>query len=471
MFLGLLVLAATAAADTIVLKSGRRITATSVVEEGDRVYYDTSAGRLSIRKDLVERVERGIGSGGGFSTGGGSDLPVPAPRVDLGEGFDEVRAQTVTNGSVNRDYLARLEQEAQNGSDAAARRVALGHHAAAMHYIRRGEVDSALSHYRRGLSYAPQHIGLLLSIAYLHLRQSQYTQALEYLERAQRVAPDDPDVAKLSGWAYYGANKIDQAVREWKRAYELRPDSEVEAALEKATRDREEERQYREGETRHFNLRYHGGAAPQLARDILRALEEHFRLIESQLNYTPPESIGVILYTEQAFQDITRAPAWAGALNDGRIRVPVQGLSSLDAELSRVLRHELVHSFVGQKTRNRCPIWLNEGIAQWLEGKRSGETAEAFVNAYEQQKRTLPLASMEGEWTGLSPGGAAAYYAWSLAVVEYVVNRYGMGDIERVLERINTEPTGEGAFRSVMRLEYRELEEETAKYLKQTYLN
>jgi len=469
---GLFLLAGTAAADIIVLKSGRKISATNVIEEGDRIYYETSAGRLSIRKALVVRVERGGGlsGGGGYSSGGGSELPVTAPRVDLGEGFDEVRAQAVQNGSINREYLAKLEGEAQGGDEAAGRRVALGHHAAALHLIRKGEVEEAIGHYRRGLTYAPQHLGLLLSISYLHLKQSQYSQALEYVERAKRATPDDPDVFKLAGWAYYGANKMEDAVREWKRSYELRPDSEVEAALEKARRDQEEESQYREGVTRHFNLRYHGGAAPQLAREILRALEEHFRAIESQINYSPPESIGVILYTEQAFQDITSAPAWAGALNDGRIRVPVQGLAALNSELSRVLKHELVHSFIGQKTRNRCPTWINEGIAQWLESKRSGEMAETFVHAYEQYKRVLPLAEMEGTWTGLSPDAAAAYYAWSLAVVEYIVGRYGMGDVERVLERINTEPSGEGAVQGILRMDYSELGVETVKFLKQTYL-
>ena len=129
------------------------------------------------------------------------------------------------------------------------------------------------------------------------------------------------------GWAYYGANKMDQAIEEWKRAERLRPDPEVEQALAKAERDKSEEESYREGETAHFDLKYYGGATPDLARGILRALEDDFRDLESQLDYTPPEQIAVILYTEQAFADITRAPGWVGALNDGRLRIPVQGLT------------------------------------------------------------------------------------------------------------------------------------------------
>src|SRR5437667_12519400 len=97
--------------------------------------------------------------------------------------------------------------------------------------------------------------------------------------------------------ADYGLNKLDQAVAEWKRALALRPDKEVQVALDKALADKKEEESYKENESSHFKLRYSGAAAPALARDVLRTLEMHFSAIESALNYSPPDSIGVILYT------------------------------------------------------------------------------------------------------------------------------------------------------------------------------
>ncbi|HEX2711324.1 MAG TPA: hypothetical protein VHM88_03745, partial [Candidatus Acidoferrales bacterium] len=291
-----------------------------------------------------------------------------------------------------------------------------------------------------------------------------------YLDRARRVAAGSADVAKLAGWAYYGLNRIEQAVGEWKRAESIRPDAEVERALEKAERDAETESGYREGETRHFVLRYHGGAAPQLAREVLRTLEEHFRTISSELNFTPAESIGVILYTEETFADITRAPGWVGALNDGRIRMPVQGLTSVPVEVSRVLKHELTHSFVQQKTRGRCPVWLQEGLAQWMEGQRSSESAEALVAAKERGGG-IPLAALEGTWMNLPEQAVSYAYAWSLAVVENVVNTYGTGDIVRVLDRLPAEPSAEAASIRVLRMDYAELERETTRYLRHTYLH
>src|ERR1700687_475622 len=47
------------AAHTIVLKNGRRIIAMSVVEEGDKVKYLTSAGELSLPKSIVDHIEKG----------------------------------------------------------------------------------------------------------------------------------------------------------------------------------------------------------------------------------------------------------------------------------------------------------------------------------------------------------------------------------------------------------------------------
>src|SRR5260370_1086823 len=210
-----------------------------------------------------------------------------------------------------------------------------GRRIAALSVVDEGDKGHALADARTAANYAPEEPLMLLSVAYLHLRQSEFKESLDYLDRARRFAPDNADVAKLAGWAYYGLNKLDQAVAEWKRALALRPDSEVQRALDKALADKQEEESYKENESSHFKLRYNGASEPALAlaRDVLRTLEKHFSAIESELNYTPPDPIGVILYTQDAFTDITKAPAWAGALNDGRIPVPLQGLTAVDQTL------------------------------------------------------------------------------------------------------------------------------------------
>ncbi len=132
----------------------------------------------------------------------------------------------------------------------------------------------------------------------------------------------------------------------------------------------------------------------------------------------------MILYTDQTFADITRAPSWAGAINDGRIRIPVQGLTSVTPDLARVLKHELTHSFVGQKTHGRAPTWIQEGVAQYMEGRRSVMSAGSLA-ASAGQGTAPSLQALEGSWLGLSQYEASFAYAWSLAAVESIVQTGG----------------------------------------------
>jgi tetratricopeptide (TPR) repeat protein len=461
-----LLLANETRADTIVLKNGRRIAALSVSVEGDKVRYLTAAGELALPKSIVDHIETGQMPLG--SSAGAANLSITPPSIEPTAANVAAESGAVHDGAVDREFLAAMASEARSGAPGANEKAAVAHHAAAQFELSRGDMERALADERTTLTYAPENPQLLLNVAYMHLRRSEYKQALDYLERARRVAPENPDVPKLAGWAYYSMNKLNQAVSEWQRALALRPDAEVQAALEKAQRDKQEEENYRENESSHFALRYSGESEPGLAREVLHTLETHFSAIESELNYTPPEPIGVILYTRQAFADITRAPGWVGALNDGRIRVPVQGLTQLTPELSRVLKHELTHSFVRQKTRANAPTWLQEGLAQWMEGKRSGPNAHMLLQVYDA-KQAMLLGDLEAPWLRFSSEVVGYAYAWALANIEYIVQVEGMTGVERILDRLAAGSTMEAAVREVLRSDYTDLMESTAQYLRKTY--
>lgn len=465
-------LAVSASADTIYLKNGRKITATHVTQENGQVTYETQAGFLSLPVSIVDHVVREaapLDSTAGTAADRAANLPIAPPSSALAPAADPAASSAVRDGSIDLNLLAKLESEANaNPTPAAVQRVIAAESAAAQFEISVGDFQQAAAHYDVGLRFDPDNLPLLMETAYLHLRRSEYSAALNLLDRARRIEPDSPDAAKLSGWAYYGLNRVADAVTEWKRALSLKPDAEVQHALEKAERDAEEEAGYREGETTHFRLRYNGDAAPDLAREVLQTLETQFEQISSTLNYIPPEPIGVVLYTNQTFTDITRAPSWSGALNDGRIRVPVEGLTSMTDELARVLKHELTHSFVTQKTDGHCPVWLQEGLAQYMEGKRSRTNAGALVSAYDHHM-DFSLASYETSWLNLPRDVAGNAYSWSLATVEAMLTAGTMDDMSQILDRLAAGSTAEDAIHATLHDSYADLSQFTVNYLRKAY--
>ncbi len=145
-----------------------------------------------------------------------------------------------------------------------------------------------------------------------------------------------------------------------------------------------------------------------------------------------------------------------------------QGLTSVNEQLSRVLRHELTHSFLQQKTRGRCPAWLQEGIAQWMEGRRSNTSATGLVATYDQHN-SIPLSSLEISWMQLSGTGASFAYAWSLAAVEAILASGNMGQLVQLVDAVTSTGSTEAAVREVLHESYAELEKQTADYLRTTY--
>src|SRR5260370_35200115 len=118
----------------------------------------------------------------------------------------------VHDGAVDREFLAKAVAEARSGAPQANDAAAIAHHAAALFELSHGDLEDALADRRTALIYAPENPAILLSAAFLHLRRSQNKQALDYLERAKRVAPENPDIPKLAGWAYYGMNKLNEEI-------------------------------------------------------------------------------------------------------------------------------------------------------------------------------------------------------------------------------------------------------------------
>src|SRR5205807_9234226 len=118
--------------------------------------------------------------------------------------------------------------------------------------------------------------------------------------------------------------------------------------------------------------------------------------------------------------------------NDGKLRIPVQGVDSVTSDLAHVLKHELAHSFINQLSGRRCPQWLNEGVAQALEPKSVSSRGRRLAELFQAQHE-IPYNTLEGSFMRLSGMEALLAYDQSLAAVEYISDTYGMSDVRRIL--------------------------------------
>jgi hypothetical protein len=155
-------------------------------------------------------------------------------------------------------------------------------------------------------------------------------------------------------------------------------------------------------------------------------------------------------------------------VNDGKLRIPISGISSMTSALARVLKHELAHSFVNQASGGRCPTWLNEGVAQAVEGKTLASDGRRIGQLFRAQ-HAIPYNVLEGSFMRFSNVEAVVAYDESLAAVEYINETYGMSDVERILERIGQGSSAEAALRATIHSDYGQLVSEVGHFLGTKY--
>jgi tetratricopeptide (TPR) repeat protein len=453
-------------ADIIHLKNGRTIWADHVRENGNHVEYDVGDDSYAISKSSVERIEAGglppayASSSNGQETA--KDLPAFVPEDSL-TGHEDLAGRVVHEGKVDPDALTALEKEGKPELSATA------YFLAGKHEFEHGNLPQARRYFETALRFQPDNSTILNYYALALVRAGNPAAALPYAERSARVNPNSADAYTVLGFVRFSADRTKEAAQAWKRSLELRPDPVVEQYLAKAQRETATEADFSQRESSHFTLRYEGKqTSEQLRRELIATLESEYDDLVRELGVAPRASIPVILYTEQAFFDVTHAPSWSGAVNDGKLRIPVNGLSSMTSDLARVLKHELAHSFVNQASGGRCPTWLNEGIAQAVEPKSLSSNGRRLSQFFRAQQE-VPYNALEGSFMRFSPTEAVLAYDESLAAVQYINDTYGMSDVQRILERLSQGSSAEAALRATIHSDYAQLESEVGQYLASKY--
>jgi tetratricopeptide (TPR) repeat protein len=450
-----------APADVIHLKNGRSIWADQVRESKDRVEYDLGEDTYAIPKSSVDHIE--AGGAVPVHAGASSNAPDITPPAPSFNHEADVAEKVIRDGKVDTDALASL---AQTGNSEIA---ATAYFLAGKHESDHGNFPQAKGYYESALRFQPDNSTLLIYYAATLMRTGHAAEALSYAQHAASIAPDSPDAVAMLGFVEFASDHTPEAIRSWKKSLALRPDATVSQYLARAEREATAESDFSQRESSHFNLHFEGNATSEsFRRDLLATLDSDYDDLVRDLGYSPRNNIAVTLYTQQAFFDVTRAPSWSGAINDGKLRIPISGVQSVTPELARVLKHELTHSFVSQMSSNRCPTWLNEGIAQIEEGKSSASYGHQLAQMFAAGNE-IPFNVLEGSFMNFSGPQAMVAYAESLAATEYIRDAYGMSEIARILERLSQGSSTEAALRANVHSDYRQLRDEMTRTLKEKY--
>ena len=303
-------------------------------------------------------------------------------------------------------------------------------------------------------------------LGYAHVQLRQDDQAVAPLLRAVELEPGDVRAYLLLGELHDRRNDLSRAAEFFQRALTISPgDAVIRARLQRLQREQDQQGLFVRAVTRHFTVQFDGHENRDLYRTVIETLEEAYGEVGRALSFYPDDEVSVVLYTGKQFQDITRLPGWAGASYDGKIRVPSVGYEQQPDVLKKILYHEYVHAVIHSITRQqlggikdlpspRVPLWLHEGLAQYLETGSERGAVDERLRPLAQRQAMIPLTVLEGSFMGLNAAQASLAYAESLSVVGYLVDRHGMYRVKRFLEALSRHQGIEPACQEAFSLSY-----------------
>jgi tetratricopeptide (TPR) repeat protein len=286
--------------------------------------------------------------------------------------------------------------------------------------LEKGDASKAAAIFRDALDRSPSDPFLLYGSAHASIALGRTEAAISSLKKAIEYEPTFLHAMVLLAQVAYKNADLDLAVRSLEKAAAVAPrDKNIAAQLAKWKKESTLHQSFQTRPGVRFNVLFEGPEQKAISDRVSTVLDGAYWNIGKALNIYPGTALDVILYSNKQFQDITRAPAWAGGGYDGRIRLPVGNALASPAALQRVLVHEYVHAVVRNAAGDNVPAWVNEGLASYLE---SGDKTWAR-RVLKQANGRIELADLQEGFGGLDGDTALVAYAESYIAAELLCEK------------------------------------------------
>lgn len=275
-----------------------------------------------------------------------------------------------------------------------------------------------------------------------------YNQAVEFYQKREfdlaRQALQDslgydaknPFAHELLGDIAYYEQKLDEAQRHYEASFRLRSRGELQKKILKVQKEKKVESGLATYHEEHFLIKYAGEGKGPEGYELQEFLRKAFREVGQDLGYFLKHKVVVLLYDEQGFRELSGAPHWSSGVYDGKIRLPAYQKGFTQKEIGKIMRHELTHAFLVEMSRGRCPAWLNEGLAEYEEAKVAVPDLRVFHAAVKTDTLfpLVELFSKERIMEITDPLEAQLFYVQSYQLVDYMIERYGMFPVKKMVE-------------------------------------
>lgn len=209
----------------------------------------------------------------------------------------------------------------------------------------------------------------------------------------------------------------------------------------------------------HFIINYAEGTEDAVykvkddAEYYYRSITQEFGFVRDKLWSWDNRAKIVIAKDKSTYLKEFNCPPWSGACVDYYNKViytyPFQSGFSL------VLLHELTHiifrEYIGY---NKLPLWLDEGMAQYMQYRDSSQTGliASSIKKLIEEKKYIKFSQMNNIYSLSEKDDPSIFYSQAFSMVSFLEERFGNGNFAQFLSYLRSNNNIADALRRAFRV-------------------
>lgn len=314
----------------------------------------------------------------------------------------------------------------------------------AIDFTKKSQLQDACKYLEKAYQLSPTNASTIKNLTAVYLQRGinelnnkQFSEAEKNFLKSLSFTSANVTAMLYLGKIAYFEQKLSIAEKYWKNALSFDPANiEIKNLLSSLKKENNTEDRFSQVQGDIFEIHYNQNIVHEEVFDIRQHLMDCYREIGQELNYFPKHPVIVLLYEEKEFRSLRNVHDQVSGLFDGKIRIPVNYNKYSLAELKQVLRHEYTHALIYDLAGNSCPVWLNEGMAVFEE-KSDRKQETSIIRQLVNLNRCLTFSELGSSNLWSNKNLAPAAYSQSFAIVKYMIDRWGLFEMNKIIMQFN----------------------------------
>lgn len=296
--------------------------------------------------------------------------------------------------------------------------------------------------------FVPSDLFFYRSLALRRLNRIDEAKQLmiEYAASPTIARRNDAHTYEELGDSLASFDVFDAAIKMYSKAKAIRDEQYDDIRIEQISMNKALATSYSVYTSPHFEIHYPGLMSAATALGVAKVLEAELTRLQKWVPVSNFRPVIVNIVPWETFKSVYTGNDDILGFYEGKITLPLAGITDLEPEIVSIVTHELCHAMIDQATNGQAPRWFHEGLAQRVEMVPYSPNA---FNMYEDNRffAVNLLDTIIGD--AHDDGMIVAGYALSQTFIRYLEAKYGANATVQLIRSFAAGATSDEALRNL----------------------